>query len=145
METDDRCVFVSFRSDLRFTELGVLVLNHLKTLLAIDDEDFFKLEISLREAVNNAILHGNRLVADRNVYLKLSWSERLIRLVVEDESPQAPDWQEVEAELAGREVLSSGGRGLLIIRNYMDEISLKQGERGNKIIMEKRLSENPGC
>lgn len=145
METDDRCVFVSFRSDLRFTELGVLVLNHLKTLLAIDDEDFFKLEISLREAVNNAILHGNRLVADRNVYLKLSWSERIVRLVVEDESPQVPDWQQVETELAGREVLSSGGRGLLIIRNYMDEISLKRGERGNKIIMEKRFSENPGC
>ena len=144
MEKESGRIYVSFKNDLRFVEVAMLALNHLKTLLSIDEDDFFKLEISLREALNNAIVHGNRLNPESTVHLDLNWKNCNMRLSVEDESPVVPDWQKIEKELAGRQITATSGRGLLIIRNYMDSISLERGKLGNRVVMAKEFNENTG-
>ena len=52
-------ILMEFNSNLKFTEFSVIVLNFLKNILNIEENDSFEIEISLREAVNNAIIPGN--------------------------------------------------------------------------------------
>jgi anti-sigma regulatory factor (Ser/Thr protein kinase) len=79
-------ISIAFKSDLKYTELSVLVLGFIKKLLDSDDEKFFKIEISLREAVNNAIVHGNGRDLNKLVHMDFVWDRTFLRIHVRDEN-----------------------------------------------------------
>lgn len=131
---------MSFASLLQFTELCTLVLATLRSILRIDEEEFFQIEISLREAVNNAIIHGNQADPDKRVHLKFTWEKHRLEISVRDENPEPLDWQAIETSLCKRDLLSCSGRGLLIMRNYMDRVEFRHLHEGNEVILEKKLA-----
>ncbi len=105
-----------------------------KTLLPSSDVDDVAIVIS--EAVNNAMVHGNNLDVTKSVKIRLYSCSKYIRIVIQDEgggfSPEdVPDPREDE------NLLKASGRGLLIIRHLMDEVSYKSVKSGTQIIMDK--------
>jgi anti-sigma regulatory factor (Ser/Thr protein kinase) len=140
MVKNENRISVAFKSDLKYTELSVLVLAFIKKLLAIDDEVFFKIEISLREAVNNAIVHGNGRDVDKLVHMDFIWGKSFLRLRVRDENSRKVDLQEVEDKINSCSLLSFNGRGIMIIKNYMDSFAFHCLPGGSEVIMEKRLT-----
>ncbi len=132
-------VSMSFKSNIKFCELSVLALAAVKGILHIDDDDFFQIEISLREAVNNAIVHGNHSDPQKEVFLVFDWDRTRLRIQVRDQHHRPTDFQKIEERLAHNEVLSFSGRGITIMRSYMDSVELRHGPDGNEVIMEKRL------
>jgi anti-sigma regulatory factor (Ser/Thr protein kinase) len=94
------------------------------------------LEIALREALANAILHGNRQRRGSRVFLRCYGAPHSgILIAVRDEGPgfdpsRVPDPRD-PANLA-----RPSGRGLMLIRTFMDEVRFN--ERGNEITMVKR-------
>ncbi len=129
-----------FASLLQFTELCALALVTLKNILHIDEEESFQIEISLREAVNNAIVHGNLADPEKLVHLRFTWEKHRLEISVRDENPTPLDWQAIEASLNRRDLLSCNGRGLLIMRNYMDRVEFRHRDGGNEVILEKKLA-----
>lgn len=140
MVKNENWISIAFKSDLKYTELSVLVLGFIKKLLAIDDEIFFKIEISLREAINNAIVHGNSRDVNKRVHVELVWDKSFLRLRVRDENDRKVDLQEVEEKIKSCSLLSFNGRGIMIIKNYMDSFSFHCLPGGSEVIMEKKLS-----
>ena len=133
-------ITISFRSHLKYTELGVLVLGFIRKLLGIDDELFFKIEISLREAVNNAIVHGNGRDLNKRVHADFVWERSLLRIHVRDENNRQVRAQEVEDKIQSCNLLSFNGRGITIIRSYMDSFEFHCHPGGSEVIMEKKLT-----
>ena len=133
-------IAISFRSDLKYTELGVLVLGFIKKLLNIDDEKFFKIEISLREAANNAIVHGNGRDVGKMVHTTFVWDKSFLRIHVRDENNRQVSMQDVEDKIHNCHLLSFNGRGIMIIRSYMDSFEFQCRPGGSEVIMEKKLS-----
>jgi len=131
---------MEFISNLKFTELCAITLSYLKNLLHIEDDDFFKIEISLREAVNNAIVHGNEGELNKRVWVKFEWEKHLLRLIINDECDRAISYAEIEKKLNNNDLLSARGRGIMIIKSYMDRFEFNSAGSGNHVIIEKRLS-----
>jgi serine/threonine-protein kinase RsbW len=133
-------ISISFRSDLKYTELGVLVLGFIRKLLAIDDESFFKIEISLREAANNAIVHGNGRDPGKRVHVEYVWNRSLLRIRVRDENHRQVCLQDVEDKIHNCQLLSFNGRGITIMRSYMDRFEFIPRPGGSEVVMEKKLT-----
>jgi serine/threonine-protein kinase RsbW len=140
MANQENRIAISFRSDLRYTELSVLVLGFIKKLLDINDDVSFKIEISLREATNNAIVHGNGRDPGKWVHSEFVWDRSVLRLRVRDENNRQFRLQDVEDRIHNCQLLSFNGRGIMIMRSYMDHFEFNCHPNGSEVVMEKKLT-----
>ena len=84
--------------------------------------------IAVTESVNNAILHGNSSNTSKNVHLKLSLEETLIRFTIEDEGAGF-DYQNLPDPTLPENIGQPGGRGIFLMKNLCDEVSFKKNGR----------------
>jgi serine/threonine-protein kinase RsbW len=107
--------------------------------IGFSEDDAYQLGYAVREAMVNAIVHGNRYSANKKVHFKLSRTTDSIQVLIEDEGEgfQA----ECQADpLAEENILSQSGRGIMIIRAFVDEFVLEKTERGGtRVFMKKSL------
>ena len=122
-------------------------VNKLKKMLkaaCLERTQAFAVETALREALANAIVHGNRLNRAKSVRVGCCCSERGIRIVIADEG-DGFDPGALESPLAAKNLDSDHGRGILLIHALMDDVRFEKG--GRPIHMYKnrvRKSENKG-
>jgi len=134
-----RKISTNFVSNLKFTEFTVFILNYLKNILKISDDDMFKIEISLREVINNAIIHGNKSDPGKRVFLDFEWEDRRLRLTVTDQNAEIVDFDEIARKIESKDVLSLNGRGILIMNNYMDKVDFSNIDTGTRVVLEKTV------
>lgn len=139
MKFEDNHVSLEFISDLKFTAFCVLVLGYLKNFMNIDEDDFFKIEMALREVINNAVLHGNKSDQRKKVYVTFIWKKDILRISVRDENPEKVNFDEINEKIKNNDILSFNGRGLLIMQSYMDRVEFKSSNQGSEIVMEKKV------
>jgi serine/threonine-protein kinase RsbW len=98
-------------------------------------------ELALREALNNAVVHGNRLDARKLVHVRCRCKVgEGISLVVSDQG-QGFDASSVPDPVAVENLLAEHGRGIHLMKLAMDEVSFEQ--RGAEVHMCKRLARGP--
>lgn len=96
-------------------------------------------QLALREALNNAVVHGNRLDAHKLVHVRCRCKvERGISLVVADQG-QGFDPLTVP-DLTVKNLEADHGRGIHLMKLAMDEVSFEQG--GTEVHMCKRPARN---
>ena len=97
--------------------------------------------MAVREAVANAIKHGNKLDSSKKVYASLDASGDELTIVVGDEG-EGFEPEKVADPLSPENTLKTSGRGIFYIRSFMDDLSFKRGEGGGTILtMRKSLKE----
>ena len=139
MKKKDNYIFLDFSSSLKYTEFCVIILGFLKNILNIGEDDFFKIEISLREVINNAILHGNKSDLKKKVHVKFMWSRSVLGISIRDESRKYIDFEEITKKIENNDILTCNGRGILIMKNYMDKVEFRPSGKGSEIFMEKKF------
>jgi serine/threonine-protein kinase RsbW len=98
-------------------------------------------ELALREALSNAVIHGNRLDAHKLVHVRCRCKVgEGISLVVSDQG-QGFDASSVPDPVAVENLLAEHGRGIHIMKLAMDQVSFEQ--RGTEVHMSKRPACNP--
>jgi serine/threonine-protein kinase RsbW len=98
-------------------------------------------ELALREALSNAVVHGNRLDAHKLVHVRCRCKVgKGISLIVSDQG-QGFDASSVPDPVAVENLLAEHGRGIHIMKLAMDQVSFD--ERGTEVHMCKRLARNP--
>ena len=122
-------------------ELAEHALLELGGDAAVDEETLYWVGMALREAVANAIKHGNKLSADKRVFVTMKLeSEGQMRLVVEDEG-SGFDTAQIGDPTSPENLLRSSGRGVFYMRSFMDQVNFVPGERGGtRIELTKQLS-----
>ena len=108
----------------------------------INDELAHWFELTVSESVINAILHGNKADPAKKVTLKISSNGDTMEIIVEDQGRGfALDAIADPTDMAN--LLKPSGRGILIIRSFMDEVNLSEREGGGcRLRMMKRISGN---
>jgi serine/threonine-protein kinase RsbW len=97
-------------------------------------------ELALREALNNAVVHGNRLDVHKLVHVRCRCKVgEGISLIVSDQG-QGFDASSVPDPVAVENLLAEHGRGIHIMKLAMDQVSFD--ERGTEVHMCKRLARN---
>jgi serine/threonine-protein kinase RsbW len=97
-------------------------------------------ELALREALSNAVVHGNRLDAHKLVHVRCRCKVgRGISLIVSDQG-QGFDAHNVPDSVAAENLEAEHGRGIRLMKCVMDEVSFQR--RGTEVHMCKRLARN---
>ena len=99
-----------------------------------NEEDVFAVHLALEEALINAIKHGNKMDAGKDVKIDYSVCPDKVDIIMTDEGEGFnPD--SVPDPRCGDNIYRLGGRGLLLIRSYMDMVEFNK--KGNTVHMVK--------
>jgi serine/threonine-protein kinase RsbW len=94
--------------------------------------------LAVREAVINAIVHGNAGDPGKHVYITFLRRSGSLELTVRDEGAGF-DPASVPDPVAPENLLKRSGRGIFLIRNFIDEVQFRNAGPGTEIKMIKRL------
>ncbi len=107
------------------------------------EEDLHRISMAVREAVVNAVVHGNRYSAHKKVHLQVSSAKDHITVTVGDEG-NGFDLASLPDPLADENLLHQSGRGLLLIRAFVDEFQMRQlTPVGTEVKLVKYLAHQP--
>ena len=84
--------------------------------------------VSVTEAVNNAIVHGNKEDKNKKVRLGLKQNKKSVRFVVEDEG-LGFDFNNLPDPTNPKNIEKVKGRGIFLIKNLSDKTTFKNGGR----------------
>lgn len=103
-------------------------VQDLKAWADFDDEDFNRIMLTLSEAVNNAIMHGNKQDANKQVVIQtaLDNKKKLLTVSVEDEG-DGFDPEDIPDPLKDENLMNQSGRGVYLIKQYADDIQFSDG------------------
>src|SRR5438477_13136243 len=97
------------------------------------------IELSVSESMINAIQHGNKADPAKQATLKISSNGDAIEIIVEDEG-KGFTMDKVADPTDKANLLKPSGRGILIIRSFMDEVDLTLREGGRtRLRMVKKI------
>ena len=95
----------------------------------IDESVVTDIAISVSELVNNAIVHGNRLNSEKQVEIRLTLKKSELRISVQDQGDGfSPD--DLPDPIADENLLNEVGRGLFIVKNFVDEVNVAPAPSG---------------
>ena len=96
---------------------------------------------SVIEAVGNAIVHGNQSDLQKNVNVQMTMNENTVQFAVRDEG-RGVDIETLPDPLAPENLLKPCGRGIFLIKTFMDDVRCERNGCGSTLIMQKTLSQN---
>lgn len=107
----------------------------------VTDDGNFEIELALREALVNAIVHGNQEDPQKRVYVKCRCTtDGEVSITVEDEG-QGFNSDAVPDPMSPDNLLRTHGRGIYLMRTLMDEVTYEQC--GSVVHMRKNPAPEP--
>ena len=98
----------------------------------------YAVETALREALANAIVHGNRMDPAKKVRVCCGCDASCDVVIVVKDEGEGFDPKNIPSPLTGALLNSDHGRGLYLINRLMDDVHLEQD--GREIHMRKKAS-----
>ncbi len=108
----------------------------------LDEDARFNVSMAVREAAANAVFHGNKGDAAKSIRASMENTGRSLVFSVADQG-QGLDPASLPDPLAEENLLRSSGRGIFLIRSFMDEVHFRQLEPGTELTLIKYLSHTP--
>ncbi|MCO5259793.1 MAG: ATP-binding protein [Crocinitomicaceae bacterium] len=99
-------------------------------------ESFGNILIAVTEAVNNAIIHGNKNNLSKQVYIKSADNNDSFCFVVEDEG-NGFDFNSLPDPTAPENLEKENGRGIFLMRNLSDEVEFSNNGSSVSIFFSK--------
>jgi serine/threonine-protein kinase RsbW len=133
---------LEFTSTFEMLDFVDVVGGHVSREVGLDEDQAHWVGVAVRECVINAIKHGNRHDTSKRVFVEFMTAvvavpEMTIR--VRDQG-QGFDPDEIADPLAPENLLKGSGRGIFLIRNFMDEVDLERIPGGGmEVRMVKRV------
>jgi len=136
-------VRLEFTSAFEMLDFVQVVSDHLGRSVGLDDDARHWVSVAIRESVINAIKHGNLNDSTKHVFVEFETSSAQeppeLKIRVRDQG-KGFDPAEIADPLAPENLLKSSGRGIFLIRSFMDDVRLDRApEGGMEIRMTKRV------
>jgi serine/threonine-protein kinase RsbW len=135
-------VRLDFPSSLDLLDLVQGVSDQMGRAGGLDDDALHWLNVAVRECVINAISHGNGNDVSKRVHLEFATFQDGVgpgvSVRVRDEGPGFDPGDLLDC-CAPENLLKSSGRGIFLIRSFMDQMDLRRApEGGMEVVMVKR-------
>ena len=115
--------------NLRIVENAI---DEATTIIGISQDYYGKILVSAMEAVNNAILHGNRSVPEKIVDIEIEFKSNKLQIKVTDEG-QGFRPETVPDPTTPENIEALSGRGIYLMSHLADKI--EYNDRGNSVTM----------
>ena len=123
---------ISINSDIENLTVIETMVDTLSKRLGISDEVYGKILISTVEAVNNAILHGNRGDSNKKVTVVVSSDGNIFDVTVTDEG-EGFSYLNIPDPTDPKNIENLHGRGVFIMKSLAD--SIEYNSTGNEVRM----------
>ncbi len=105
-----------------------------------DEDTVSHITMVAREAAVNAVVHGNKYNPAKHVGASFEITVESLTIKIADEgSGLNPD--EIPDPLAPENILRSSGRGVFLMKAFMDEVGFRQLEPGTEITLVKHRAQ----
>ena len=102
----------------------------------INSEIYGNMLVSMVEAVNNAIIHGNKLDETKSVFIDYGLDNDMFWFCVKDEG-KGFDFSNIPDPTSTENIEKPHGRGIFLIQHLVDE--LKFEDKGSKICIKIKI------
>lgn len=136
-----KAIELSFGSEIGYLDLIQGVSDGVSALAGFDSDSQYWIGLAVREAVTNAILHGNQKDAKKKVVLVFRICEDRLEIIVRDQG-KGIEGLDIPDPLDPENLLRPGGRGIFFVRSFMDSVDFRVSpEGGHEIVMKKVRSQ----
>jgi serine/threonine-protein kinase RsbW len=124
-------------SELRYLGVVDAVVQSFASEFALDTDDVNSISTATIEAASNAMEHANQFDVAKSVLVRMHGQGSVFEVEVQDEGAGF-DHQPYERELGPEDLLKLRGRGIFIMRSFMDEVRfMKVGDGGMRVYLRK--------
>ena len=140
MAAQNSQVHLVIGSQFEDIELVQIVVEESLRKLDLDEEVAHSISLAVREAVANAIKHGNRQHPDKRVEIDFGIEDSELVIEVADQGTGF-DPSQVKDPLVADNLLRPNGRGIFFMNSFMDDIDFSfKPEGGTVVTLRKRLT-----
>jgi serine/threonine-protein kinase RsbW len=137
----DKPLVLSLESALESVDQAEEEVVRFATEAGFGEEDLQKVGMAVRECLVNAVLHGNQYDPDKRAGVRVEIQNGGLVITVTDEGAGF-EMNEVPDPLAQENLLRHSGRGLFLIRAFMDDLQVRRrAPRGTEVRMVKYRTE----
>jgi serine/threonine-protein kinase RsbW len=131
---------VKLESTLESVDIAEEIVKRFARLSGFSEDEVHQIGMAVRESVVNAVVHGNCYNSQKKVTLAVESTSSGLTIRVQDQG-LGFDIADVPDPLAAENLLRKSGRGLFLIRAFMDELRVNRlGAEGMEIVMIKNSS-----
>jgi serine/threonine-protein kinase RsbW len=139
MAADQKHLEVTLQTQVESVNLAEEMCLRVAEAAGFGEDDCYRIGMSVREGVINAFHYGNQERPDKKIHLAVDLTEEKMIIHVLDEG-KGFDLASVPNPLAEENLLSTSGRGIFLMRSFMDEFDVITGRTGGaEIVMSKKL------
>ena len=106
--------------------------------MPFEEEDCHRIAMAVREAAVNAVLHGNAYDPKKKMTVSFENTGDSLVIKIADQGRGLRD-EDIPDPLAEENLLKQSGRGIFLIRSFMDEVKIRQLEPGTEITLVKHI------
>ena len=144
MERDSERVEITISSRFENIELVQVIAEHLCENAGLDADGSHWIGMAVREAVANAIKHGNKLDARKRVNAAFLLRGMELEITISDEG-EGFDPEQVSDPLNPQNLMKTSGRGIFYMKTFMDRVQYSfQPGSGTSLVMTKNLAKGNG-
>jgi len=103
-----------------------------------EDDEITRIAMAVREAAVNAVLHGNAYDPQKKVKLEFEITGNDLVITICDQG-KGLDESKIPDPLAPENLLKTSGRGIFLIRSFMDEVHIRPSQTGTEIKLVKHV------
>jgi serine/threonine-protein kinase RsbW len=141
---DGERIEITISSRFENIELVQVIAEHLCENAGLDEDGSHWIGMAVREAVANAIKHGNKLDVRKKVNATFDLHGPELTINISDEG-EGFDPEKVSDPLSPKNLMKTSGRGIFYMKTFMDQVrySFAPGG-GTSLVMTKNLTKGTG-
>ncbi len=139
MTPDSKHLEITLETQVDSVNLAEEMCLRVAEAAGFGEDECYRIGMSVREGVINAFHYGNQERPEKKIYLAVDLTSDKMIIHVVDEG-NGFSLADVPDPLAEENLLSTSGRGIFLMRAFMDEFDVVPGRTGGaEIIMSKKL------
>ena len=124
---------LSIESRYEFVDMVASISRDAAGRIGFDDDTSGWIELAVREAIINAIKHGNKNQQGKGVDVKLVIEQEALSIYVRDHG-EGFDYRGLPDPLDPNNLLNPTGRGVFFMRTFMDEVEYSSHPEGGSVV-----------
>lgn len=121
---------ITIHSDISNISLVEKLIDELSQQYSFHSDVYGKLLLAVVEGVNNAIVHGNKMVSEKKVTISYEVASNRISFTIRDEG-QGFDHTLLPDPTTPENIERTHGRGVFLMKHLADELAFS--DKGNEV------------
>lgn len=134
----EKRVSYTMDSTLETVDTAEQTASRIATEAGFDEDQVMQIAMAVREAAVNAVLHGNAYDPDKKVNVDFERTGGELVITIRDQG-KGLDPSKIPDPLAPENLLRTSGRGIFLIRSFMDEVEIHPSQTGTEIKLVKHV------